>query len=376
MEKENLELAVKLRHELHAHPELSCQEEWTKEHIKEFLTLHAPNLTVKDKGTYLVARYDSSNPDARTIAFRADYDALPMEEGIDLPWGSTIEGVAHKCGHDGHASALAGFALEVSYTGAPNNIVFIFQPAEEVGKGALMAKASLAEEGVDKIFGWHNMSGEWFKRGVVSVKADTVQFASKGMSVFFTGSPAHASEPENGVNPAYAIAKIVDAIPDFVAPENNHGLVLCTIVQVDVGSCNFGMAAYEGTLRLTLRAEKELDMDALQANIEAMANEFADKQHMTVRFEFSDEFPETANDESCAQEVREACERCGIVQNELPGAIRASEDFGYYLKEVPGAYFYIGNGESYPSVHTYEYDFIDDNIEVGVEVFKGLAGMR
>lgn len=373
MEQENYDLAVQLRHELHEHPELSCHETWTKQRLMDFLRAHASNLEIVDKGRYFYAKYRVAD-DVPTLAFRADFDALPIPETIDLPWGSAIPGTAHKCGHDGHASALAAFALEVDQKGAANNIVFLFQHAEETGQGALEAVEALREEQVDEIYGWHNMSGIGFQ--TVYVIDGTTQFASKGMSVRLTGSPAHASQPEDGVNPAYAIAKLVDAIPNLTSPENNEGLVLCTIIQVDVGTKNYGIAAHEGVLRLTIRAEKEAEMDSLQESLERMARNMAAEQGMSVEFEFSDVFPETVNATGCSDKVRSACTAQGITVRDLPEPYRASEDFGYYLKEVPGAYFYIGNGPDYPSVHTYEYDFRDENIKVGVEAFKGLAGVN
>lgn len=372
MLQENYERAVQLRNELHEHPELSCHEAWTRRRLMDFLRENAPSLELVDGGRYFYAAHRAG--DGRpTLAFRADFDALPIPETIDIPWASQVEGVAHKCGHDGHAAALAGFALEVERLGSDNNLVLLFQHAEETGQGALEAAQALRDELVDEIYGWHNMSG--IELGTVNIIDGTTQFASKGMSIHLTGSPAHASEPENGVNPAYAFAKIIDAIPGLVSPERNEGLVLCTIIQVDVGAKDFGIAAHEGVLRLTIRAEKEAEMDRLQRALEDMAQSMAGEQGMQVDFEFSDVFPETVNDARCADKVRRACAARGLEVRELPAPYRASEDFGYYLKEVPGAYFYIGNGPDYPSVHTFGYDFRDQNIAVGVEAFKALAGV-
>lgn len=372
MKQENYELAVQLRHELHEHPELSCQEIWTKQHLMDFLLKYAGNLEVIDKGHYFYAKYQAGT-DVPTLAFRADFDALPISETIDLPWGSKIAGVSHKCGHDGHASTLAAFALEVSQEGAPNNIVFLFQHAEETGCGALEAIQTLREEHVDEIFGWHNASGIDFQ--TVYAIDGTAQLASKGMSIYLTGAPAHASQPEDGVNPAYAVAKLIEATVELTSPEINEGLVLCTIIQADVGTENFGIAAHEGVLRLTIRAEKEAEMDRLQESLERIARNMAAEQGMKARVELSDVFPETVNDRACSDKVRRSCAARSLPVRELTAPYRASEDFGYYLKEIPGSYFYIGNGPDYPSVHTSDYDFRDENIKIGVEAFKGLAGI-
>ena len=157
MDKKNLELAIKLRHELHQHPVLSNHETWTKQHLIDFLKEHT-SLEIVDKGSWFYAIY-SSKEGNKNIAFRADYAALPMDEGIALPYGSQIAGVSHKCGHDGHAATLAGFALEIDQNGSDNNIFFLFQHAEETGDGAAQCVEFIEENNIYEIFAYHNMSG-------------------------------------------------------------------------------------------------------------------------------------------------------------------------------------------------------------------------
>ncbi|CAM5196741.1 Amidohydrolase OS=Ureibacillus acetophenoni OX=614649 GN=SAMN05877842_105133 PE=4 SV=1 [Ureibacillus acetophenoni] len=373
MEKKNLELAIQLRHELHAHPELSYQEVWTKQHLMDFIKDHTTNLEIIDKGKYFYAVYRAGEG-KRNIAFRADFDALPIPETIDLPYGSQIPGVSHKCGHDGHSASLAGFALEVDQKGAEHNIFFLFQHAEETGQGAIEAQEIIENEKIDEIFGYHNMSG--FPAGMVGVIDGTAHCASKGMSIEMVGSPSHASEPENGKNPSFAIAKIIDAIPLFTSTEHNEGLVLCTIIQIDVGSENYGIQAHTGALRMTIRAEKEVELDRLQQNIEKLAISLCEEQGIKVDFKYNDIFPETANHKESSDKIRQVCQEIGLPIFELPKAYRASEDYGYYLKKTKGAFCFVGNGEDYAPIHTYEYDFRDENIEIAVELFKGLIGIK
>ncbi|HWL12330.1 MAG TPA: amidohydrolase [Ureibacillus sp.] len=374
MEKENLKLVTDLRHELHTHPELSYEEVWTRQRLIDFLKEHTSNLEIIDEGKkYFYAAYRAGEG-KKNIAFRADFDALPIPETIDLPWASTISGVAHKCGHDGHSSALAGFALEVDQKGADHNIFFLFQHAEETGQGAIEAQEILKKESIDEIYGYHNMPGIPLK--TVSIIDGTAHFASRGMSIEMVGFPSHASEPENGVNPSYAIAKIIDAIPEFTSKETNAGLVLCTIIQIDVGSENYGIAAHSGALKMTIRAEKEVELDRLQNNLERLAKQLGEEQGIQVSFTYNDLFPETANDKECSDIVRKVCSEKGLPWQELPQPYRASEDFGEYLKQVKGSYFYVGSGEQHPALHTFYYDFPDDIIETVVEVYKGIAGTQ
>ncbi|MGM0904535.1 MAG: M20 metallopeptidase family protein [Bacillota bacterium] len=369
MESKNLDLVKQLRHELHQHPELSNHEVWTKQHLMEFIQVHT-NLELVDKGSWFYCVYHSGEG-KKNLAFRADMDALPIDETIELPYGSQFPGVSHKCGHDGHCASLAGFALEVDQKGAEHNIFFLFQHAEETGDGAIQCASFIEENNIDEIFAYHNMSGMPFKS--VNVIDGTAHCASKGMTIHMEGTPAHASQPETGVNPAFAIAKIIEKIPEFTASGKNKGLLLCTVIQVDIGERAFGIAASKGNLLLTIRALYEEELDQLQKNLEALAFEQAEKYGLKVSFSFTDEFPETVNHKESVDKVREVCQVKGLFLSEMTEAFRASEDFGHYTKHTKGAMVFIGNGEQYPPIHTFEYDFRDELIETAVELFKGIA---
>lgn len=372
----NLELATELRHELHAHPELSLHETWTKQRLMRFLREHTSNLEIVDPGKgYFYATY-TAGPEKPVIAFRADFDALPIEETIDLPWGSQNPGVSHKCGHDGHSSTLCCFALEVDQKGADSNIVFLFQDAEEIGAGAPVAVEVLEKEHVQEIYGLHNWSAMEVDK--VHLLTGPLMPASKGMTVHMVGRPSHASQPEDGVNPVFALAEIVRAIPDLTSPEGKKGYVMATIVQMDVGSLNFGVQAGEGSLSMTLRAQYADEIADLQDAIEGVATRLAEEQGMQVDFTFSDEFTALINDGACVEKVRAACERAGVEWRNLPepSPIRSSEDFGTYTSAVPGCLFYVGNGMDYPPIHTEEFDFRDANIATGASVFKEIAGVH
>lgn len=371
MDQKNLALAIQLRHELHQRPELSNHETWTKQHLIEFLNEHT-KLEIVDRGRWFYAIYHAG-VGKENIAFRADFDAIKMKEGIDLPHASRFRGISHKCGHDGHAASLAAFALEVDQNGADKNVFFLFQHAEETGDGAAECKVFIEENDIREIFAYHNMSGMPLKS--VNIIDGTTNCASKGLVIHMEGKPSHASEPEKGVNPAFAIAKIIDAIPGFIAPEKNRGMVLCTVIQVDVGEKAFGVNASKGELLLTIRALYEAEMDQLQKNLEDLAMSLAESQDMTVNFSYQDYFPETFNHKVSADKIREAAKNKGLEVVEMKEAFRGSEDFGHYLKETKGAICYIGNGMDYPNVHSYKYDFNDEIIETAVKLFKELAAM-
>lgn len=150
MKQENYDLAVKLRHELHSHPELSMKECWTKAHLMDFLRRHT-SLELVDRGRWFYAvRW--AGEDRPSIAFRADMDAMPVEDPAGLmPYGSQCPGVGHKCGHDGHSASLAAFALELEGNDADKNVFLLFQHAEETGQGAKECAAFLRENGISEI---------------------------------------------------------------------------------------------------------------------------------------------------------------------------------------------------------------------------------
>ena len=370
MKAANLDLVTKLRHELHEHPELSNQEQWTKQHLISFLREHTKlEIVEHDLWFYALYRAGEGKPN---IAFRADMDAIPIQEPCDLiPYASRVSGVSHKCGHDGHAATLAGFALEIDQQGADKNIFFLFQHAEETGEGAALCAPFIGENNITEIFAYHNLSGMKFRS--VNIIDGTSFCASRGMIISMEGSPAHASEPEKGANPAFAIAKMIDAIPGLIAPEKTRGMVLCTVIQVNVGERAFGVSASKGELLLTIRALYEEELDTLQQNLEQLAQELARMYGLTVCFSYNDCFPGTVNHKESADKIRQVSKDKGFELVEMAAAFRSSEDFGHYLKQTKGAIFFIGNGEDYPHLHSYRYDFRDEIIPIAVEMFKGLA---
>ena len=381
MDRENLEKIKRLRHELHAHPELSMKERETKRRLMEFLRENT-KLFIEDRGHYFYAYANGKNEKLEPVAFRADMDALPMEEKAGLPYGSKNPGVCHKCGHDGHCAVLCGLALEADRLGTDRPVYFIFQHGEEIGGGGEECAGLIREKGIRRVFAFHNMSG--YPEGQVLVKSGVTQCTSKGLTIYMEGTPAHASQPEDGKNPAAALAKLALAIEamaggqqgeENAAQEENSdfgGFVLATIVELAAGGRNFGIAASKGSVSVTLRADYERDLNRLEERIRETAQELAKRYGLALSFEEQDFFPETVNDPEAVSLVRRAAVSLKIPVRELSQPFRASEDFGYYLKQCPGAIFYIGNGEDHPQLHTAEYDFNDGILERAADLFFAL----
>jgi amidohydrolase len=369
MDKDNLERVITLRHELHRHPELSCREVWTKQHLIEFLKENTA-LEVVDKGRwfYAVYRAGAGKPN---IAFRADFDALPIDETIDLPYGSQFSGVSHKCGHDGHSASLAGLALEVDRKGAYKNIYFVFQHAEETGEGGVECAPLMVEAGIPEVFSYHNVPG--LPEHVIGVKDGVVCCASTGMIISMKGIPCHASQPEDGRNPAFAIAELVGRIPEFTDPAGYKGLVMCTVICIDVGEEAFGVSAGEGRLLLTIRGEYDDEMDALKQKLEDKAKEEAEKYGLEYEVSYRDSFFATVSHKVSTDKVRRAAKELGLFLFEGDRPSRGSEDFGAFTRRTQGAFFSVGCGLDRPGIHTGEYDFNDAIISTVVDMYMTIA---
>lgn len=363
-----LSKAITLRHELHSHPELSNHEIWTKKHLIEFIKTNT-SLEVVDMGKWFYACYFAGEK-KDCIAFRADFDAVPVNETLNIPYCSKFQGVAHKCGHDGHSATLAALAMQVEIMKPDKNIYFIFQHAEETGDGAKCCASLIAEKNIREVYAFHNYPGA--PLNTVAIKSGTLCCASKGMEIIFHGISAHASEPEKGINPSFAIANIINHIPTLTAPNKHDGLVLCTVVGVDIGERAFGVSAHEGNLLLTIRAEKEEELNELQHQLELFSKYQAETYGLKYEMKYYDAFPETYNHNESVDKITSTCKSLGLPVSNMASPLRTSEDFGYFTKCTKGAMFWLGDGEDYPPLHSTTFDFPDSHIETASKIFLEL----
>ncbi|NCB41603.1 MAG: amidohydrolase [Clostridia bacterium] len=374
MKAENLAKAIELRHEIHMHPDLSNEERPTLERIIRFLKENTQNIEIIDKGHYVYAIYRTKDQKKPSIAFRADCDAIKVYDDIDEPYKSIKEGVGHKCGHDGHTANMCGFAMEIDQEGADRDVYFLFQPAEENGSGAATCVDFITDNNIPEIFAFHCHPGAPLNS--ITVKDGLMNCASKGMTITMIGSPAHASEPENGVNPSFAIAKTALASESIVASKDFKGLVMATIVQIDVGEQEaFGVAASKGKLLMTIRGSIESEMDELQRRLEEEASKNAKEYGLQCTFSYCDAFPETISHPQSNEKLRCVAAELGYPVKEMPQALRGSEDFGHFTKLAKGAAFFMGQGEGTPELHTSHFNFNDELIESCTEIFKALVRM-
>lgn len=396
-------MILELRHRLHENAELSGNEVQTKKILMNFLREHT-GLSVTDRGTWFYAAAVPSESDMRPaaqtrpckdsdtdrcaakgpIAFRADMDALPIPETIDLPYASCNPGVSHKCGHDGHSAALAGLALEADRllreSKLSRPVYLIFQHAEEIGAGGAVCAELLEEKKICEVYAFHNLGG--FPENAIVYRRNQTQPESEGLTITFRGRPSHASAPENGINPARAIAKMIDYAGKLAEirggdridepTEDRSCMALCTIVHVRVGKRDFGVSAGDAEISVTLRSDREAVMKQMEAGLLEYAEKVADSEHLKVSHSIADYFPETRNEDGCLNRVLAAAAKTGRQVIAMPEIWRASEDFGYYTRKTPGAMFYIGTGVDHAPLYTTAYDFDDAILETAVDMFKEL----
>lgn len=369
VESEILERIKYFRQELHNHPEASEEEIQTRASIKRYLEKYT-DAKIVDKGRWLYAIKDEGAKE--TIAFLADHDAIVSEDGNAF----------HGCGHDGHTAILVGLAEVLDRQELSKNIVYIFQHAEENGVGAKEAVEILDEIKIDRIYALHNLPG--LPQGEIATRKGTMFCASKGMSIKFTGVQSHASEPEHGVNPVYSIGELTEFLKPLsefkgfretkFADDVYSSMILTTIISIRVGESGaYGVSPSQGEIQLTLRAEKLKDLDKLTKKIQEKAEKLATNDGLKLEINFSDEFPDTSNNSGEVDRIVKIFKRNDIKVHINEEPIRGSEDFGWFLNEIPGAYFQIGSGLNQPELHSVEFNFPDEILVFGIQCMEAIA---
>ena len=252
------------------------------------------------------------------------------------------------------------------------DVYLIFQPAEEIGKGAELCRSLIKEKHIGEIYGFHNIPGK--PLGTVLVKDGTFACASTGLEIHMTGTPSHAAYPEAGRNPGYALARLLLQIEELTEQFNEtKGFVRMTLIGMELGSENYGVAASDGYLRLTVRSEGEQVFHDYLAEIRKLAEVMAQKEDLELSIKEIERFPSTDNYAKQVQKIRACAASHQIPYIELPEPMRWSEDFGWYLQETKGAFFGIGDGEDYAQLHTEHFEFPDSILETAVTMFAGLC---
>ena len=373
----NLDLLelTEFRRELHRYPELSGEEVETARTIAAALEPMSPTRILTGLGGHGVAAVFDTGVDGPTVLFRAELDALPIQERNDIAWSSQRPGKSHVCGHDGHMTMLLALGRMISRQPvARGRVVLMFQPAEEDGSGAKAVVADPAYQDIqaDWAFAIHIEPGRPF--GYVSTCAGLINCASMGLKIKLTGKTAHAADPEDGISPAQAVAQLIPALETL-----GHGgaldddFRLVTITHVKIGEPSFGVAPGEGEIYATLRTAGDAGMESLEATARNLARIAGEQFGLRIAFDVCDSFAASINDPDAYSVATAALESIDVAYGDEGVPMRASEDFGVFGWNAKAAMLCLGPGEDYAALHNPNYDFSDDLIPVGSAIFERIA---
>ncbi len=335
------DLLLKHFHHLHSHPELSFEEYETSAYIKEQLTSLGIRLQDGIRGTSAVGILESSVP-GPVIAFRADMDALPIQEETELPYKSVNPGVMHACGHDSHAAALLAFAalLAGHRELVKGTVKFIFQCAEEKLPGG--AKG-LCEDGVmddvDAVYGLHCSANMAMGEIVSNIGADSACIGVYEVTV--QGKGGHGSAPQNAVNPVPVACLVASAINQILAEKASPLEKAVLTVSYIRGGEYPNIIPSEVTLGGNLRTFSNDLTDSLLKHLNKICEGICGAYGCTCQVTTAIGYPSTINTEAETLLVRRAAEDMGYAwKTEEPGL--GGEDFSYYLLKKPGTFFHVG----------------------------------
>ena len=363
------------RRKLHRYPELSGEEVETARKITAALQAMSPTRILTGLGGHGVAAVFDSGKDGPTVLFRAELDALPIEEQNNIEWSSQTSGKSHVCGHDGHMTMLLALGRMISRQPVANGrVILMFQPAEEDGSGAkaVVADPAYQEIQADWAFAIHIEPGLPF--GYVSTCAGLINCASLGLKIKLNGKTAHAADPEDGISPAKAIAELIPALEALGRGGSlDDDFRLVTITHVNIGEHSFGIAPGDGVILVTLRTAGDEGMGHLEAMARTLAVTTAEKYGLSVDLEVHDNFAASINDPEAYGVAITAMDALKVDFGDAGVPMRASEDFGVFGWDAKAAMLCLGPGEDYASLHNPDYDFPDDLIPIGSAIFERIA---
>ncbi len=376
----NIAFAQAFRRRLHQHPELSWQEHNTAAAIRAALDeAGIPWRPCADTGTVAWINPEGARP---AIALRGDIDALPIHEETGKEWQSQSAGLMHACGHDGHTAALLATArwLKAHESELDQAVVLLFQPAEEGGHGAREMIADGALDDVGEIYGWHNWPD--LPYGAFACPDDLVMCGNGTFTIQLQGRGGHASQPERCADPVLAASAVTLALQQIcsrrLAPQST---AVVSVTRINGGDALTVIPQYT-ELGGSIRVPDEDTAQHVKALITEVAEQTAASYGVRCEVKHQARYGATINHPEQAAFARKSWQALFggsslAAKDRTP--IMASEDFSYYLREVPGAFALIGTrvGQRFAApCHSPHYDFNDSLLDDVCRWFCRLTGMR
>ena len=363
------------RQDFHRNPELQYDVHRTAGRVADLLRSFGADEVVTGIGrTGVVAVIRGRNGGAgRVIGLRADMDALPLTERTGKPYASAAPGRMHACGHDGHTAMLLGAAKYLAETrNFEGTAILIFQPAEEGGAGgrAMLQDGLVERFGIEEFYGLHNLPG--MPAGQFGIKPGGIMAATDEFQITIEGEGGHAAMPHNTVDPVIIAAQLILALQTIVSRNiDPMREALLSVTMVEAGTA-FNVIPRHVKLTGTVRTLDEAVRTFMEERIRAVTNGLVETFGGTATVHYRNGYPVTVNapgpTEFAASVARGIT---GASSVEADGTM-GGEDFAYMLQARPGAYIFLGNGDS-TALHSDTYDFNDDIIPVGVSYWVKLV---
>ena len=367
------------RRALHQHPELSFKEIQTTQRISGWLNeLGLDDIRIYKDGVGVTALLKGGRRGAKTVALRADLDALQITEANPVPYRSQVPGVMHACGHDGHMAMVLGAAMILAQRRRHirGTVKFIFQPAEENTRGALqmIRQGVLRHPAVDAIFGLHLMPQIDFGR--ILVTPGPVMAANDHMTIVVHGRGGHGAHPETCVDPILVAHQIYDGLRSIsrnLGGLDSHVISVCAF---QAGGTAYNIIPETAEIRATVRTLRPETQSLIQRRVQDVAIGIASTHHARCEVTYCKSCPVTHNDAALARLCQTAAQTLGIpVQTEI--VTMASEDFSHYQQKVRGIFLMLGirKHKSCPGLHNDRFDFDERILPIGATMLA-LSAIR
>ena len=364
------------RRDFHIHPELRFDVHRTAGSVAEKLKSFGCDDVVSGIGrTGVVGVIRGRKTGGKVVGMRADMDALPLEEETGLPYKSTVPGKMHACGHDGHMAMLLGAAKYLAETrNFAGTAVVIFQPAEEGGAGALaMIKDGLISRfGIQEVYGMHNFPG--LPVGQFAIRPGPIMAAADHLQIDIDGKGGHAARPHLSIDTILVGAQMINALQSIVArnvdPLDAAVVSVCMFQAGHTDNVIPQHAHLRGTARSFTPQVRELLYKRIGELVEGTARMYG----ASARVTYTSGYPVVVNHErqtAFAADVAGEISGKDKVDINVP-PVMGAEDFSFMLQERPGAFIFIGNGDS-AGLHHPAYDFNDEVIPIGTSYWVRLA---
>ena len=369
---------VEWRHDFHRNPELQYELPKTAAKVADLLRSFGCDEVVEGVGKSGVVGVIHGQVDTsrRVIGLRADMDALPIDEKSDVLYKSEVPGVMHACGHDGHTSMLLGAAQYLCETrNFDGKAAVIFQPAEEGGAGAkaMIDDGLVTRFNIDEFYGIHNMPG--IETGKFAIRPGPLMASADRFKIILRGKGGHAAMPHLAVDTTLVAAQILVNL-NLIVSRSIDPLkrVVVTAGTFKTDSSALNVIANTVELEGSVRSLDEDMRDLVQERLSQVAEGTAAANQCEITIEYERGYPITDNNEEATQHAISVASSVSEVDTDTP-PIMPSEDFAYMLMEKPGAFIFLGNGDS-QMLHNPEYIFDDEAIPFGSSWYAGMVEER